>query len=156
MEKTPVLVSACLLGLACRYDGKSKQYKEIGGLEESCALIPVCPEQMGGLSTPRLPAERKNGRVVTENGGDVTAQYERGAAQALYLAKRFGCRYAVLKEKSPSCGCGRIYDGTFSRSLTEGNGVTAELFLKEGIEIYGESRTAELLRQLEEQKGKRG
>ena len=92
MEKTPVLVSACLLGLACRYDGKSKQYKEIGGLEESCALIPVCPEQMGGLATPRLPAERKNGRVVTENGLFLKPQYERGGPQLLYLSKPFPCR----------------------------------------------------------------
>ncbi|HJC48604.1 MAG TPA: DUF523 domain-containing protein [Candidatus Lachnoclostridium pullistercoris] len=156
MEKTPVLVSACLLGLGCRYDGKEKQYSALDGLERVCSLIPACPEQLGGLSTPRPPAERQGERVVAENGTDVTVQYERGASQALYLARRFGCRYALLKEKSPSCGCGRIYDGTFSRTLTEGNGVTAELFLREGIEIYGESRADELICRLKEQQGKRG
>lgn len=157
MEKTPVLVSACLLGLACRYDGKQKACREMDGLKGRCALIPACPEQLGGLSTPRPPAERQGSRVTAENGADVTAQYERGAAQALQMAKYFGCRYAVLKEKSPSCGCGRIYDGTFSRTLTGGNGVTAELFLKEGIEVYGESRLEDLLRRLdghEEREGK--
>ena len=87
MEKTPVLVSACLLGLACRYDGKQKACREMDGLKGRCALIPACPEQLGGLSTPRPPAERQGSRVTAENGADVTAQYERGAAQALQMAK---------------------------------------------------------------------
>ena len=113
MERIPVLVSACLLGLACRYDGKGKTYGQLEGLERACALIPACPEQLGGLATPRPPAERRGCRVETEAGTDVTAQYERGAAQALFLAEKYGCRLALLKEKSPSCGCGRVYDGTF-------------------------------------------
>ena len=120
MERIPVLVSACLLGLACRYDGKGKTYGQLEGLERACALIPACPEQLGGLATPRPPAERR------------------------------GCRLALLKEKSPSCGCGRVYDGTFSRTLIPGDGVTAELFRKRGIEVFGESQVEELLRRLEE------
>lgn len=150
MERIPVLVSACLLGLACRYDGKGKTYGQLEGLERACVLIPACPEQLGGLATPRPPAERRGCRVETEAGTDVTAQYERGAAQALFLAEKYGCRLALLKEKSPSCGCGRVYDGTFSRTLIPGDGVTAELFRKRGIEVFGESQVEELLRRLEE------
>ena len=150
MERIPVLVSACLLGLACRYDGKGKTYGQLEGLERTCALIPACPEQLGGLATPRPPAERRGCRVETEAGTDVTAQYERGAAQALFLAEKYGCRLALLKEKSPSCGCGRVYDGTFSRTLIPGDGVTAELFRKRGIEVFGESQVEELLCRLEE------
>ena len=150
MERIPVLVSACLLGLACRYDGKGKTYGQLEGLERACVLIPACPEQLGGLATPRPPAERRGCRVETEAGTDVTAQYERGAAQALFLAEKYGCRLALLKEKSPSCGCGRVYDGTFSRTLIPGDGVTAELFRKRGIEVFGESQVEELLCRLEE------
>lgn len=102
-------------------------------------LIPVCPEQCGGLATPRPAAERQGKRVVTANGSDVTAQYQRGAEAALYWARLFHCTKAILKEKSPSCGHGQIYDGTFSRTLTAGDGVTAELLRAEGLEIIGES-----------------
>ena len=102
-------------------------------------LIPVCPEQAGGLATPRPAAERQGSRVVTANGSEVTAQYQRGAEAALYWARLFHCTKAILKEKSPSCGHGQIYDGTFSRTLTAGDGVTAELLRAEGLEIIGES-----------------
>lgn len=118
-------------------------------------MIPVCPEQMGGLSTPRPPAERRGDRVVTAAGTDVTEAYGRGADQALKLARQFGCRIALLKEKSPSCGCGRIYDGTFSRTLTGGNGVTAGLLLEHGIEVFGESRIGELAERLNKQREER-
>ena len=155
MERIPVLVSACLLGLACRYDGKGKTYGQLEGLERACVLIPACPEQLGGLATPRPPAERRGCRVETEAGTDVTRCRRSlcpggGAAQALFLAEKYGCRLALLKEKSPSCGCGRVYDGTFSRTLIPGDGVTAELFRKRGIEVFGESQVEELLRRLEE------
>ena len=97
-----ILVSACLLGCPCRYDGKSKPNDAVLALMEQHTLIPICPEQMGGLATPRVPAERRGDGVFTETGGDVTAQYRRGAEEALRLAKLYGCTHAILKERSPS------------------------------------------------------
>ena len=144
MMDKPVLVSACLLGCACRYDGASKAHDAVLALAEKRRLIPVCPEQLGGLATPRPGAERQGKRVVTEQGVDVTAQYHRGAEEALRLARLFGCECAVLKERSPSCGCCGVYDGTFSRTLRPGMGVTAQLLTENGIAVYGESQTREL------------
>ena len=134
-----VLVSACLLGTPCRYDGKSKADARVLALAERYELIPVCPEQLGGLPTPRDPSERQGARVVMASGRDVTDNYRRGAEAALALCVQNGCKAAVLKEKSPSCGCGLIYDGTFSRRLVPGDGVTAELLKAHGIRVYGES-----------------
>ena len=136
-----ILISACLLGQYCRYDGQTKVYPQVQALlgRADIHLIPVCPEQCGGLATPRPAAERQGKRVVTTNGSDVTAQYQRGAEAALYWARLFHCTKAILKEKSPSCGHGQIYDGTFSRTLTAGDGVTVELLRAEGLEIIGES-----------------
>ena len=134
-----ILVSACLLGCPCRYDGKSKPNDAVLALMEQHTLIPICPEQMGGLATPRVPAERRGDGVFTETGGDVTAQYRRGAEEALRLAKLYGCTHAILKERSPSCGSGQIYDGSFSRTLLDGDGVTAQLLKENGITVLGES-----------------
>lgn len=136
-----LLVSACLLGTPCRYDGKSKADARVLALREKYELIPVCPEQLGGLPTPRTPSECQDNRVITQDGRDVTDNYRRGAEAALALCREHGCTAAVLKERSPSCGCGEIYDGTFSRALISGNGVTAELFLANGLRVYGESET---------------
>ena len=141
-----LLVSACLLGCPCRYDCKSKPHPAVLALMEEHTLIPVCPEQMGGLATPRPPAERKAGGVFKESGTVVTVQYRRGAEDALRLAKLYGCTHAILKERSPSCGSGEIYDGTFSGTLVAGDGVTAELLQSHGIPVYGESRIRELLK----------
>ena len=137
-----LLVSACLLGVACRYDGASKGLSEdvLRALMARHTLVPVCPEQLGGLPTPRDPSERQGARVVMASGRDVTENYRRGAEAALALCVQNGCKTAVLKEKSPSCGCGLIYDGTFSRRLVSGDGVTAELLKAHGIKVYGESR----------------
>ena len=142
--KPALLVSACLLGCACRYDGKSKGNVDVQALAKGYRLIPVCPEQMGGLATPREPAERQGDRVVTENGRDVTEEYCRGAEEALRLAELFGCSTAILKERSPSCGCGVIHDGGFAGGLIPGDGVTAELLKARGIRVLGESRIGEL------------
>ena len=139
-----ILVSACLLGCPCRYDGKSKPNDAVLALMEHHTLIPICPEQMGGLATPRVPAERKDGGVFTERGGDVTEQYRRGAEEALRLARLYGCKYAILKERSPSCGSGQIYDGRFSRRLIEGDGGTAQLLKAHGITVLGESEVDKL------------
>lgn len=139
-----ILISGCLLGLKCRYDAKEKKLPEIEKLIESYNLIPVCPEQLGGLPTPRIPAERVKDRIITQVGVDVTKEYQIGAEEALKIAKLYNCKKAILNEKSPSCGCGKIYDGTFSRNLIVGNGVTADLLLKNGIEVFGESEIDKL------------
>ena len=116
-------------------------------LMERYHLIPVCPEQLGGLPTPREPSERQGDAVRAKSGADVTAQYRRGAEQALHLARLYGCRAAVLKERSPSCGSGEIYDGTFSGCLTPGDGGPAALLTENGIAVYGESELEALLAQ---------
>ena len=139
-----VLVSACFLGCPCRYDGKSKPCDAVLALMEEHTLIPVCPEQMGGLATPRPPAECKAEGVFTESGADVTVQYRRGAEEALRLAKLYGCTHAILKERSPSCGSSGIYDGSFSRTLIPGDGVTASLLRQNDITVLGESEVENL------------
>lgn len=143
--KEAILISACLLGVRCRYDGGSKPQEPILRLMEKYTLIPVCPEQLGGLPTPRLPSERIGAQVVMKDGTDVTAAYRRGAEEALRLARLFGCRRAVLKERSPSCGSGAVYDGTFTGTVIPGDGVTAHLLKANGIQVVGESRAEELL-----------
>lgn len=140
-----ILISACLLGLPCRYDGASKPQPWAETLAVRHELVPVCPEQLGGLPTPRHPSERRGEQVVMRSGSDVTAQYRRGAESALALCRLLGCEAAILKERSPSCGHGEIYDGSFSGTLTAGNGVTAALLLENGIPVYGESQVAVLL-----------
>ena len=139
-----ILISACLLGCRCRYDGGSKPHPVAEELAQHHELVPVCPEQLGGLPTPRPPAERVGARVLTAAGGDVTEQYRRGAEEAVLLCRRLGCQAAVLKERSPSCGSGGIYDGTFSGRLTAGDGVTAAALKAEGIPVYGESEAEAL------------
>ena len=133
-----ILVSACLLGVECRYKGDSCRCDAVRALAERNVLIPVCPEQLGGLATPRPPAERQGGKVIANTGLDVTAQYKKGAEAALAIAKLNGADFAILKANSPSCGKGVIYDGTFSGGKCEGNGVTTELLTANGIPVYSE------------------
>ena len=140
-----LLISACLMGVKCRYDGKTKPLACLEQLIDEYTLIPVCPEVLGGLPTPRVPAERIGGKVITQDGRDVTANYEQGAQEALRMAQMTGCTTALLKERSPSCGSGTIYDGTFSGGLCPGDGVCGALLKKNGINVLGESRVAELL-----------
>ena len=142
-----LLISACFLGKNCKYSGGNNALPPeiLARLGEKYALVPVCPETAGGLPSPREPSERLHGIVIGKSGRDVTAEYRRGAEEALRLARLYGCTAAVLKEKSPSCGCGRVYDGTFSGTLTDGDGVTAELLKENGIKVYGESELEKLL-----------
>lgn len=135
-----ILVSACLLGCPCRYDGTAKADPRVLALMERHTLIPVCPEQLGGLPTPRLPSERREGGVFDRGGKDVSVQYRQGAEEVLRLARLYGCTHAVLKERSPSCGSGQIYDGIFSHVLVPGSGVAAELLAQNGITVLGESQ----------------
>lgn len=135
-----VLVSSCLLGINSRYDGSEQSDENIMAVKDSYCFIPVCPEQLGGLETPRPPCEITGGKVLNKEGRDVTLVFKKGAEETLKIAKMFGCEYAILKERSPSCGCGKIYDGTFSCKLIEGNGITADLLVKNGIKVIGESK----------------
>lgn len=137
-----ILISACLAGINCKYNGENNGNEKVMELIKNEKTILVCPEQLGGLKTPRIPAEIKiiNGekRVITKDGIDVTLEYTRGANEVLELAKRFNITKAILKSKSPSCGCGQIYDGNFSNNLIIGNGITADLLIKNGIEVITE------------------
>lgn len=141
-----LIISACLLGTACRYDGKSKPYNNALLLKNKYHLIPVCAEIFGGLPTPRIPCEIRDGRVFNRNGEDKTAEYIKGADEVLRLAHVFDCDTAILKERSPSCGNGEIYDGTFSGRLTDGQGICAKRLIDNRIKVYGESEIENLLR----------
>ena len=133
-----ILVSACLLGICCRYKGDGKKNDAILALAKKHTLIPVCPEQLGGLATPRDPSEQQNGRVISKTGLDVTEQYEKGAEAALLIAQLNDVKLAILKSRSPSCGNGLIYDGSFSGRLVPGDGVCASLLKKNGIKVFSE------------------
>ncbi len=133
-----ILVSGCLLGIECRYKGDGCACRRVLDLSEDHTLIAVCPEQMGGLETPRIPSERVKDKVLSAKGRDVTAQFQKGAEAALFLAKLNQADFAIFKANSPSCGKGIIYDGTFTGGKKEGNGVTADLLIKNGIPVYTE------------------
>ena len=121
MEKEILLMSACLMGVNCRYDGGGKTLAALPQLMERYHVIPVCGEVMGGMTTPRIPSERMKDRVIDREGNDVTANFRRGAEEVLHLAQLYGAKKALLKERSPSCGSGEIYDGSFSgRKLRAG------------------------------------
>ena len=152
--KERLLISACLLGFRCKYDGSTNTLpaETLAALREKYELVPVCPETAGGLPIPRAPSERRGGRVVTREGKDLTAEYENGARTALTLAGRCGCRKALLKERSPSCGAGEIYDGSFSHTRIPGDGVAAEALRAAGLALYGESE-ADALKNGQEAEG---
>ncbi|MGI6193024.1 MAG: DUF523 domain-containing protein [Christensenellales bacterium] len=143
-----LIVSACLAGCQCRYDGNHKADARMMELVQKGLAIPVCPEQLGGLSTPRSPSEIPDGtgadvisgkaRVLTKDGRDVTEPFIKGAQETLRICKLAGATKAILKANSPSCGSGVIYDGTFSGKKKEGDGVTAALLRENGIQVLSE------------------
>ena len=136
-----IIVSACLLGCKCRYDGASKPCERVLKLaEEGNVLIPVCPEQMGGLPTPRIPSERQPGGfpILMKDGTDVTENYRRGVDTALEIARLNRADYAIFKAGSPSCGKGLIYDGSFTGKKIPGNGITVQAFLDAGYTVYSD------------------
>ena len=128
-----ILVSACLLGIRCRYNGLAKTDEAILRLAEKHTLIPFCPEIYGGLSTPREPSEMRDGRVYARTGEDVTTQFQIGAEEAVKAAHITGCELAILQDRSPSCGAGMIHNGLFDGGLVPGDGVAADLLRKSGI-----------------------
>ncbi len=142
---TNILISACLLGIPCRYDGAVGKTINISHLREKYNLIPVCPEIYGGLPTPRVPGERSGDSVIMKDGTDVTENFLRGARAAYELCLKFDCKIALLKARSPSCGKGEIYDGSFTGSLIAGDGVTAEYLIERGIEVLCEDEIDKLL-----------
>ena len=133
-----MLCSACLLGVCCRYDGRSKPHKGVLSLLGQETLIPVCPEQLGGLPIPRPPAEIQGTRVMARDGADVTRAFQKGAQEVLRIARLRSIEKALLKQRSASCGCGQIYDGTFSGNVIPGDGVTTALLKAGGIEVWTE------------------
>jgi uncharacterized protein YbbK (DUF523 family) len=137
-ENKMIIVSACLAGVACRYDGGSKPCEKVMRWVAKGEAIPLCPEQLGGLTTPRASAEITGNRVIRKNGVDVTDAFTRGAQEALKIARLVATKTAILKARSPSCGCGKIYDGSFTGRLVDGNGVFAEVCKKAGIEVRTE------------------
>lgn len=143
-----ILVSACLCGINCRYSGDSNADEKIKELLKNGEAIPVCPEQLGGLQTPRLACEIVGGtgkevlqgtaKVIDKDGNDKTLEFVKGAHEVLNIAKMIGSHKVIFKAKSPSCGCGKIYDGTFSGNKITGSGVAAQLLLENGIEVITE------------------
>lgn len=133
-----ILISACLLGCACRYDGRDNFNEAIHQLRQKYHVIIICPEVDGGLSVPRVPCEILGERVINRDGVDQTEKFLKGANIALNLAINHKVKFAILKAKSPSCGLGKVYDGTFSGILIDGDGVTTKLLKAHGIRVYNE------------------
>jgi len=133
--KEKILVSACLMGINCKYNGGNNFDPKVAEFLKDYETVLICPEVMGGLPTPRVPSEIKDGKVINKEGKDVTSFFEHGAEETLFLAKKYNIKKALLKAKSPSCGCGKIYDGTFTDKLIKGDGITAKLLKENGIEI---------------------
>ncbi|MGN1328776.1 MAG: DUF523 domain-containing protein [Eubacterium sp.] len=139
-----ILVSACLLGENCKYNGGNNKNDDVIKLSEKHTLIPVCPEKLAGLAIPREPCEVIDGKVSNKIGEDVTEAFYDGAEKTLYVAEESGCQIAVMKERSPSCGFGKIYDGTFTSKIVNGNGITSDLLYKNGITVIGETQLEKL------------
>ena len=143
-----IVISACLCGVDCKYSGGNNLNEEMVKLFKEGKAVLVCPEQMGGLTTPRAPHEIQNGtggnvldgkaRILSSEGEDSTEKFIKGAYEALKVAKECNAKIAILKAKSPSCGYGKIYDGPFTGTKIDGNGITAELFKRNGIKVYTE------------------
>lgn len=139
-----ILVSACLLGVKCRYDGGAKPDARVIALGEEHELVPVCPERFGGLASPREPSEISGSRVVSRDGRDLTKAFELGAQRTLEAAARAGCQRAILKERSPSCGSSFVYDGSFSGKVVRGAGIAAALLVENGLRVCSEENFEKL------------
>ncbi|RKY50650.1 MAG: DUF523 domain-containing protein [Candidatus Neomarinimicrobiota bacterium] len=152
--KEKVIISGCLAGLHCRYDGGTHVLDRLLELSKRYDLVPVCPEQAGGLATPRIPCELQapvekilsgQGKILNRQGMDCTRAFIRGAGETLHIAHLLDIHKAILKEGSPSCGTRRIYDGTFTGKTVPGSGITAKVLSDAGIHIYSEEEIGEML-----------
>lgn len=130
-----ILVSACLAGLNCKYNGKNNYNEKIFELVKNGETIPLCAETLGGLTTPRIPCEIINGRVINKDGIDVSENYKRGALEIVEFCKKMNIKEAILQPRSPSCGVGKIYDGTFSKTLIDGNGILTQMLIDNDIKV---------------------
>lgn len=146
-----VLVSACLIGHNTKYDGKNNLKEEVTKLTSFCKLIPICPEVDGGLPTPRIPSEIRKNQVINKDGLDVTNEFRLGAKKALDYALKENIKYAILKEKSPSCGVYQVYDGTFTGTKVKGMGITTKLLRENGILVFNEDEVSKLIEIIKEQ-----
>lgn len=140
-----ILVSACLLGVNCKYNGSNNENEKVLSYIKDKEVIPICPEIMGGLSTPREPSEIFENKVISKSGKDVTSNFQKGAEETLNLARKLGVKKAILKSRSPSCGLDEVYDGTFSNKLVNKNGITAELLKNNGFVILREEDVDHLI-----------
>ena len=143
MEK--IIISSCLLGNNCKYNGKNNYIEKIELLKDKYEIIPICPEVMGGLSIPRIPSEINNGMVIDKCGNDVSEYFNNGANKVIDIVKNNNIKIAILKDGSPSCGSSNIYDGTFKGNKINGMGITAKRLSDLGIKIYNENNFGELI-----------
>lgn len=141
-----IVVSACLLGENCKYNGGNNLCSELVKLRDKYNFIPICPETFGGLKSPREPAEICGNRILLKSGEDVTSEFCKGAKISLEIAKEHNCKYAILKERSPSCGVNFIYDGTFSNNIIKGMGITAKLLSDNCIMLLSENEIDSLIK----------
>lgn len=132
------VVSGCLAGLSCRYDGGSKPFEPVRRLVEEGRAVTACPESLSGLPVPRPPCEQRDGRVIMRTGEDVTEAFELGAERAMRIVRAHGCTAAILKARSPSCGFGQIYDGSFTGATCAGMGIWASRLREAGLTLYSE------------------
>ena len=139
------IVSACLCGINCKYNGRNNLNPAVLKLVKEGKAIPVCPEQLGGLPTPRIPSERKDGKVINKEGIDVTKNFQDGANEVLKLCKELNIKTCILKSKSPSCGYGEIYDGNFNGTLVNGNGVLTDMLIDNGIEVISSDKIDDMI-----------
>jgi len=138
--KLPVLISACLMGEPCRFDGQGKLQADLLQRLEDRILIPVCPEVEGGLPIPRPPAEIVGTSVIRQNGDDVTTEFEAGSQKCTETALINDVSFAILKSRSPACGCGQVYDGTFSKTLVEGDGIFTQSLKNAGFDCISDEQ----------------
>ncbi|MGB7604523.1 MAG: DUF523 domain-containing protein [Lutisporaceae bacterium] len=147
-----ILISACLLGVNTRYNGGNNKVEKLTDLVKDVTFIPVCPEQLGGLPTPRHPAEIIQGNeklsIVNNQGESVTSQFVKGAEETLKIAQLYDCKYAILKERSPSCGSNKVYDGSFQGKVRDGKGVAATLLQDNGIKVFSEENINDFLTEI--------
>ena len=143
-----ILISHCLLGENCKWNGRNNAREMIIALQDKVEFIPVCAEVWGGLPTPRIPSERVEDKVMNEIGLEVTRQYVEGAKKVLEVALKNNVKYAIFKERSPSCGVHQIYNGKFERTPIDGKGVTTELLEQNGIKVFSDEDIEEILRTL--------